>query len=67
MSALNSSSTLAINSALREMVAEIFWDWYDVHLHDTVLRKRVIWFDVSIKVKDLHGLFEQLVGSRGQA
>jgi hypothetical protein len=46
------------------VLGRFFWDWYRMHSEDVILKKQILFFKVTIKVKDLTGLFTDLFGPR---
>lgn len=43
-------------------LALVFWEWFYKHQNDVLFKKTVVVFKITIKVKDLKALFEQLFG-----
>lgn len=44
-------------------LALVFWEWYEAHKDDTIIKRKVIIFSLTIKVKDLRELFVMLFGN----
>lgn len=47
---------------LRPVLAAYFWTWYREHQGDTIIKRKVLFFRVTVKVRDLDGLFVALFG-----
>ena len=68
MSALQSAQfNASMNAAQltptqRIALAAVFWEWYRNHADDTIIKRKVFIFSVTIRVRDLHPLFEALFG-----
>ena len=44
------------------ILGPFFWDWYFRHANDMILKRKILIFSVTIRVRDLHVLFVQLFG-----
>lgn len=44
------------------LLGPFFWKWFHEHENDLILKRKILIFSVTIKVKDLRVLFEQLFG-----
>lgn len=44
------------------ILGPFFWGWYHRHARDTIIRRKILVFRVTILVKDLYPLFVQLFG-----
>lgn len=44
------------------VLAPFFWQWYHDHANDMILKRKLIVFQVTIRVRDLYPLFVQLFG-----
>ncbi len=67
MSALSSAKVLGSGAAeltpvQRAALSAVFWEWYRTHSEDVIVKRKVIFFTVTIRVRDLHPLFESLFG-----
>jgi hypothetical protein len=47
-------------------LAAYFWNWYHDHSADTLVKKKILFISVTVKVRDLRGLFVQLFGEDPQ-
>lgn len=45
-----------------EPLKAAFWTWFQAHRENVVLRKRILFFTVSLRVKHLKFLFEKFFG-----
>lgn len=52
--------------AVREDLRGFFWRWYEEHRDDVLVRRRVLFWTLVIRVRDLEFLFEMLFGSKTQ-
>jgi hypothetical protein len=43
-------------------IRQAFWRWYDAHSEDVILKKRILFWTVELRVKHLRFLFERLFG-----
>lgn len=43
-------------------IAAVCWNWYHAHADDTVVKRKVLVFSVTIRVRDLEGVFFLLFG-----
>jgi hypothetical protein len=50
--------------AIREAIAAQAWGWWYVHQDDVIVSRKVLFWTVSIRVRDLHGLFVRLFGEQ---
>lgn len=39
-----------------------FWNWYHLHLDDTIVKRKIVFFTLTVKVRDLRPLFVSLFG-----
>ena len=67
MSALSSAKMMGSGAAeltpvQRAALSAVFWEWYRTHSEDTIVRRKVFVFTITIRVKDLRVLFESLFG-----
>ena len=65
MSALreaNLSGTAQLSPAQIAALNMIFWEWYHHHADDTIIRRKILVFSVTIRVHDLRPLFVMLFG-----
>lgn len=44
------------------LLAPMFWAWFTDHSDDKVVERRILFFSVSIHIRDLRGLFIMLFG-----
>ena len=61
------SATAAAVDAMSEFpvpdpIKEAFWKWYESHKEDVILKKRILFFKVELKVKHLKFIFEKFFG-----
>jgi hypothetical protein len=49
-------------SIVLKVLAGYFWVWFHNHRNETIIKKHLLVFNVTIKVKDLHSLFVLLFG-----
>lgn len=47
---------------IKDAIARFFWEWFREHEDDVLIKKTIIFFSISIKVRDLRFLFEMLFG-----
>lgn len=50
-------------TVILSLLGKFFWKWYYLNRNDTILKKKIVVFNVTIKVKDLHHLFVALFGT----
>jgi hypothetical protein len=67
MSALQQASLSGAGAAQltpvqRAALAAVFWEWFRSHADDVIVKRKVIFFTVTIHVRDLTPLFEALFG-----
>ncbi len=55
--------TDAVREVIRGELARHFWRWYEQHREDVLLRRTVVIFKVTIRVRDLRDLFVMLFGA----
>jgi hypothetical protein len=64
MGMLQESKALPELTAMQKVaLSAIFWEWYFKHSGDTIVKKTILVFKVTIKVKDVRPIFEQLFGN----
>ena len=61
MSALSDLKGIGTQVDVR-ILAPFFWKWYHKHANDMILKRKIVIFSVTIRVRDLRVLFEQLFG-----
>lgn len=61
MSALQELQGISTQIDVR-ILAPFFWKWYHRHANDMILKRKILIFSVTIRVRDLHPLFVQLFG-----
>jgi len=44
------------------VLAPFFWRWYRTHRDDTIVKRKILFFSVTIHVRDLNALFVALFG-----
>lgn len=44
------------------VIAPFFWQWYHDHADDMIIKRKIVIFSVTIRVRDLYPLFVQLFG-----
>lgn len=44
------------------ILGPFFWGWYRRHLDDMIVKRKVLIFSITIRVRDLYPLFVQLFG-----
>lgn len=49
-------------AAILRVLALFFWRWFQNNREDTLVKRRILIFSVTIKVKDLRPLFVSLFG-----
>lgn len=49
---------------LRAVIGLGFWGWYEIHQDDKVVKLKFLFFNVTVRVHHLEGLFEILFGPR---
>lgn len=47
---------------VRAALAQYAWQWWYAHQEDVLVRRKILWITVAIRVRDLHGLFIKLFG-----
>lgn len=47
---------------VRREISRRFWSWYRNHKDDEILRRRVAFWSLVIRARDLHFLFENIFG-----
>ncbi len=53
--------------AIPDSTRRRFWAWYDAHADDVILRKGFWVFSITVRVRNLHFLFERIFGSHTSA
>lgn len=48
--------------ALRRKIASEFWEWYQEHKDEAIKSRQLLLWRVTIRVRDLKGIFVQLFG-----
>jgi hypothetical protein len=43
-----------------EIVKPVFWDWFNAHRDDVVIRRKVLVVSVVVRVRDLEPLFRKI-------
>lgn len=61
--AQGSTEHLAAVNDVREALRAVFWGWYYDHSEDVILSKRIVVFNVKIRVSDIRFLFVQFFGN----
>lgn len=61
MSALTELQGVSTQVDVR-ILGPFFWRWYHRHSNDMILKRKVLIFSVTIRVRDLNVLFVQLFG-----
>lgn len=56
------SLTPTLWNELSPFIAKFFWEWYNEHGQAILLRTGFLFIHFTIRVKDLHNLFESLFG-----
>ena len=64
MTALNDLRSLHAQQGRIEwkLLNPFFWGWYHDHANDMIVKRKILVFSVTIRVRDLHPLFVQLFG-----
>lgn len=44
------------------VLGPFFWGWFLRHSDDVIIKRKILFFSVTIRVRDLHALFVQLFG-----
>jgi hypothetical protein len=50
-------------SLILSVLGQFFWKWYYNNRGDTIVKRKILIFNVTIKVKDLKPLFVSLFGT----
>lgn len=45
-----------------KLLGPFFWGWFHDHSEDMILKRKIFFFSVTIRVRDLYPLFVQLFG-----
>lgn len=61
MSALDEMRGVSTQIDVR-VLGPFFWGWYLRHTDDVIVKRKILFFSVTIRVRDLHALFVQLFG-----
>jgi hypothetical protein len=61
MSALSDLKGVSTQVDVR-ILGPYFWKWYHKHANDLIVKRKILIFSVTIRVRDLRVLFEQLFG-----
>lgn len=56
------SITPTLWADISPFIASFFWAWYRAHLRTILLRTGFLFIHFTIRVQDLHNLFESLFG-----
>jgi len=48
---------------IRAVIAVFFWQWWVDHQRDTIIKKKLVFFTVTFKVRDLFPIFLVLFGN----
>jgi len=48
---------------IRAILAVFFWQWYIDHQRDVLVKRKLVFFSVTLKVRDLFPLFVLLFGN----
>ncbi len=48
---------------IRAVLAVFFWQWWIDHQRDTIIKKHILFFNVTFKVRDLFPIFVALFGN----
>jgi hypothetical protein len=67
MSALQNAKLLGsgapeLTPVQRAALSAVFWEWYRNHSDDVIIKRKIVLFSVTIRVRDLRALFEVLFG-----
>lgn len=68
MSALSNAQFSATANAAqltpiqKAALSAVFWEWFRNHSNDVIVKRNILFFSVTIRVKDLTPLFEALFG-----
>ncbi len=44
------------------IIAAFVWNWYKSHKDDVILKRKILVFNVTFKVKDMHFVLAELFG-----
>lgn len=47
---------------LRAVFAVFFWQWWIDHQRDTIIKRKILFFSLTLKVRDLFPIFVALFG-----
>lgn len=61
MSALDEMRGISTQVDVR-VLGPFFWGWYLRHQDDIIIRRKILFLAIKIRVRDLHPLFVQLFG-----
>lgn len=50
-------------SKLRAVLGVYFWQWFIDHQRDTIIKRKFLFFSVTLKVRDLFPIFVALFGN----
>lgn len=59
---LSGAGAAQLTPIQRAALAAVFWEWYRAHSDDVIVKRKIVVFSVTIRVKDLRGLFVMLFG-----
>lgn len=68
MTAISSLSVREIESAgiapelLRRLLGRAVWQWYREHQDDVVFARRILFFKIELRVRDVRFLIERIAG-----
>lgn len=53
-------------TTLMEVLATYFWQWFRAHAEDKIASRKILFISLSVRVRDLRGLFLSLFGPEVQ-
>lgn len=54
---------LGVDSAIvKRIMGEAIWEWYRENLDDVIFEKKVLFFSIKLRVRDLRFLIERIAG-----
>lgn len=47
---------------IKGSIARQFWAWYYLNQEHVIIKRRILWVGVTVRVRDLYPVFEMLFG-----
>lgn len=63
---VNVSASLGVSNALiKGLMNKAIWQWYAEHQDEVVFEKKVFFFSIKLRIRDLRFLIERIAGPEG--